>query len=60
MSELTDDNLSYPTEAALLRLFRVKQQLLSLHPLNQLFDAIKDWLICDSRRQQTVMLDFTV
>jgi hypothetical protein len=60
MSELTDNNLSYPTEAALLRLFRVKQQLLSLHPLNQLFDPIKDWLICDPRRQQTVMLDFTV
>jgi hypothetical protein len=51
---------SPPIEAALLRLFRVKQQLLSLHPLNQMLDPIKDWLICDPRRQQAVMLDFPV
>jgi hypothetical protein len=49
-----------PTEAALLRLLRVKRCLLSLHPLNQIFDPVKDWLICDPRRQQTVMLDLTV
>jgi hypothetical protein len=49
-----------PTEAALLRLLRVKRRLLSLHALNQMFDPIKDWLICDPGRQHTVMLDFAV
>lgn len=49
-----------PTEAALLRLLLVKCYLLSLYPLDQMFDPVKDWLICDQRRQQTVMLDFTV
>jgi hypothetical protein len=51
---------SPPIEAALLRLFRVKQQLLDLHPFNQLFNAVNGWLICDPRRQHAVMLDFPV
>jgi hypothetical protein len=41
-------------------LFWVKCCLLILHPLNQLFDPIKDWLICEPGRQQTVMLDLAV
>jgi hypothetical protein len=28
----------------------VKRYLLSLHPLNQMFDPIKGWLICDPGR----------
>ena len=49
-----------PTEAALLRLLRVKCCLLSLHPLNQMFDPIKDRLIRDAGRHETVMLNLPV
>jgi hypothetical protein len=47
-------------EAALLPLLRMKCGLLSLHPLNQLFDSINGWLICDPPRQETVVFDLRV
>jgi hypothetical protein len=47
-------------EAALLRLFGVQCCLLSLHPLDQMLDPIKDWLIRDPRCEQAVMLEFPV
>jgi hypothetical protein len=47
-------------EGSLLSFLRVKCYLLSLHPLNQLVDPVKGWLICDPGRQHTVMLDFAV
>jgi len=47
-------------EAALLRLIRVKCGLLSMHPLDQMFDPVKEWLICDPGRHETVMLDLLV
>ena len=54
------DNLRREREGSLLRFLRVKCYLLSLHPLNQLVDPVKGWLICDPGRQHTVMLDFAV
>jgi hypothetical protein len=38
----------------------VKRGLPSLHPFNQLFDSFKGGLICEPRRQDTVMLDLLV
>ena len=50
-----------PTEAALLRLLLwVKREPLSLHPLNQFLDPIKQWLIGDARRYVLVMFDLAV
>jgi hypothetical protein len=48
------------TEAALLRLLWVKRELLSLHPLNQFLNPIKQWLIGDAGRHDTVMVDLLV
>ncbi len=47
-------------KGSLLRVLRVKGCLLSLHPLNQMVDPIKGWLICDPGRHHTIMLDFAV
>jgi hypothetical protein len=48
------------TEAALLRLIRVKCRLLGLHPLYQFLDPVKRSLIGDSGHQTAVMLDLAV
>jgi hypothetical protein len=60
VAQLADSKSTPLIETALLRSFRVQCCLLCLHPLNEMFDPIKDWRICDPRRQQTVMLDFPV
>jgi hypothetical protein len=49
-----------PTEAALLRLLRVKRGLLSLHLLDQSLDPIKHCLVGDSGRHALVILDLLV
>jgi hypothetical protein len=47
-------------EATLLLLLGMKFDLLRLHPLNQMFDPIKDCLIRHAGRHEAVMLDLTV
>jgi hypothetical protein len=42
---------------ALLLLLRVKRGLRSLHSLDQFLDPINRWLIGDSRRHDTIMVD---
>jgi hypothetical protein len=45
---------------ALLLLLRVKRGLRSLHSLDQFLDPINRWLIGDSRRHDTIMVDLLI